>query len=74
MCAQPVSFDETLQIAMVIDVCMIAEEKRTEKWSKVVQEVGTKALRKQDDGRYAEIRELKSEIQQLKQLLHTQTQ
>lgn len=53
---------------------MIAEEKRTEKWSKVVQEVGTKALRKQDDGRYAEIRELKSEIQQLKQLLHTQTQ
>lgn len=72
--ARPVSFDETLQVAVELDACMKAEEKRTGKWSKVIREVDTETFCKQDDGRDAEIKELKTEIQQLKQLMQAQTQ
>lgn len=56
--ARPFPPDETLQIAVKLDACMKAEEKRAGKQSKAVREVDTETTRKQDDGRDAEIKQL----------------
>ncbi|KAK3086157.1 hypothetical protein FSP39_014434 [Pinctada imbricata] len=71
--ARPTYFDETLQIAVELDACMRAEEKRASKSHyKIVREVESDATNDRADDRTAEIDKLKSELQQLKELMQKQ--